>query len=167
MIRVLAITTALALVCAPSRGEQAPESAECRDLNQVTYASPDPQRLKQVSVSAGVNVDLAGHPAELSPQGTGRLFLLAADMTKPGPWSSTIVLVGNRARPLAVTVRVDDHANGGVRAQWLNEKLLFLQVWWGRIISTDFLLNVETRQFLYAEDANYGMSLMPCNEREM
>jgi hypothetical protein len=46
-----------------------------------------------------------------------------------------------------------DESNGGVKVEWLNEKLLFGQVWWGRIYSTDFILDVEQGKFIYREMA--------------
>jgi len=55
-----------------------------------------------------------------------------------------------------------DHASGGSSVQWLNEKLLFSRVWWGRIYSTDFILNVEKEQFIYREMAHYGEMIEPC-----
>jgi len=36
-----------------------------------------------------------------------------------------------------------DHGSGGVRTTWLNERLLFVQVWWGRIASSDLVIDVE------------------------
>ncbi len=60
-------------------------------------------------------------------------------------------------------LRVVDHASGGVQVQWLNEKLLFVEVWWGRIASTDLILDVSTKTFLYREMAEYGEMVQPCD----
>jgi hypothetical protein len=35
-----------------------------------------------------------------------------------------------------------DHGNT-FSANWINEKLLFVQVWWGRIASSDIILDVN------------------------
>jgi len=55
-----------------------------------------------------------------------------------------------------------NHASGSVSIRWLNEKLLFGRVWWGRIYSTDFILDVEKEQFIYKQMAHYGEMIEPC-----
>jgi len=55
-----------------------------------------------------------------------------------------------------------DHGNGGVSIQWLNEKLPYGSVGWGRIVSTDFVFDVERKGFIYREMANYGELVQPC-----
>ncbi len=34
---------------------------------------------------------------------------------------------------------------------WINEKLLCIRVWWGRICGTDLIFNVEQERFIYRE----------------
>jgi hypothetical protein len=51
-----------------------------------------------------------------------------------------------------------------VRPRWINDKLVFLEVWWGRIRATDMMLEVERAKWIYMQDADYsGMSLPPCD----
>jgi hypothetical protein len=50
-----------------------------------------------------------------------------------------------------------------VRVSWLNEKLVPLQMWRGRILSTDMILDVETRRLVYEQDANYNSLIVPCS----
>ena len=61
---------------------------------------------------------------------------------------------GNAARALDLSVTFLNHASGGVRANWLNERLLFLQAWRGRIVSTDLILDVEAKEFVHRDTAN-------------
>jgi hypothetical protein len=35
-------------------------------------------------------------------------------------------------------------------------------VWRGRIASTDMILNVDTGQVIYEQDANYNSLIIPC-----
>ncbi|PYN94847.1 MAG: hypothetical protein DMD91_26945 [Candidatus Rokuibacteriota bacterium] len=35
--------------------------------------------------------------------------------------------------------------------RWINEKLLFMRPWWGRIAATDIIYDVERERVLYAE----------------
>ena len=50
---------------------------------------------------------------------------------------------------------MSDHASYGVEHSWLNEKALFVRVWWGRIVSTDFVLDTDRVSFVYVEGVNY------------
>ena len=35
--------------------------------------------------------------------------------------------------------------------RWVNEKLLFMRAWWGRIMATDFVYDVEKEKMIYTE----------------
>jgi len=49
-----------------------------------------------------------------------------------------------------------------VEAHRVNDELLFVRAWWGRIVSTDLLLELDSGRFLYAKEANYGLLTQPC-----
>ncbi len=97
---------------------------------------------------------------QTSPQGTKRLVKTGPDYMKSGPWTTTVFIVVPDAQPIELSFL--DHGNGGVQVQWLSERLLFARVWWGRIVSTDLILDVEKSAFLYREMANYGDLVEPC-----
>jgi hypothetical protein len=40
--------------------------------------------------------------------------------------------------------------------KWVNEKLLFLRPWWGRILGTDLIYDVETEKIVYDETVTDG-----------
>jgi len=97
-----------------------------------------------------------------TPQGTRWFSETLPDYRKPGPWNTTII-IGDETGPfLRITAR--DHASGGVRNEWLNEKLLFLQVWKGRMVSDDLILDVTSGQFLYSERAGYDGNVESCDK---
>ena len=98
---------------------------------------------------------------EYSPQRTAWVSPSSPEYSRPGPWNTTVTIAapaGSKALQLAF----QDHASGGARVHWLNEKLLFGRVWWGRIYSTDFILDVENEQFIYKQMAHYGEMIQPC-----
>lgn len=35
--------------------------------------------------------------------------------------------------------------------RWVSEKLIFMRPWWGRIVATDLIFDVEREQIIYAE----------------
>ena len=40
--------------------------------------------------------------------------------------------------------------------RWVNEKLLFMRPWWGRILGTDLIYDVETEKIVYVETVTDG-----------
>lgn len=95
-----------------------------------------------------------------TPQHTRWLIEVGADYMKPGPWT-TRFYIGSGEHQTHLVLTVLDHGNT-ISAQWVNEKLLFGQVWWGRIYSTDFIFDAEQGKFIYREMAHYGELIQPC-----
>ncbi len=98
---------------------------------------------------------------EYSPQRTAWVSPSTPDTSRPGPWN-TDVTIAAPAGSKVLQLAFQEHASGGASVQWLNEKLLFGRVWWGRIYSTDFILDVEKEQFIYKQMAHYGELIEPC-----
>lgn len=96
-----------------------------------------------------------------SPQGTRWLIQILPDTMKPGPWTTRVYMGAGPSGP-DVELRFVDDAYGGVNVRWLNEKLIFGEVWWGRIYATDFIFDVEQRKFIYREMAHFGEMMEPC-----
>ncbi len=46
----------------------------------------------------------------------------------------------------------------GIKEKWVNEKLLFIQPWWGRIKATDIIYDVENEKIVYIESIFDGHS---------
>ena len=74
---------------------------------------------------------------------------------RPGPWTTRLYIFDVTAGHQYVRVELTDHASYDVQRTWLNDKMLFVRVSWGRIVSTDFVLDTEAIRLAYAEDANY------------
>jgi hypothetical protein len=138
---------------------------ECGDL-QVSYSQFDVAYNKRIllteSKDSPPKSTLKTDEASVSPQNTRWYAIVEPDFMKKGPWSSELRIAGVGLYGHSPRIRFIDHGSGGVHAQWLNEKILFIQVWWGRIVSTDLVFDVEKRVFLYKEDANYGEMIQPC-----
>jgi hypothetical protein len=153
-----------------SYSETSISDTECREYDEVYYEKPDEYVLSRINLEkldsdSELPSSLSDTTGEFSPQGTKHYIIQSADFTKHGPWNSSIYVLGNRANPLKIKIAFRDHGNGGVRARWLNEKLLFVQVWWGRIVSTDLILDLDAAQWIYMQNANYGKIIKPCDEK--
>ncbi len=49
---------------------------------------------------------------------------------------------------------------GLTNVQWVNEKLIFMRAWWGRIAATDILFDVESEKVIYSEPLTDGFMAM-------
>lgn len=143
----------------------------CDELDKVDY-EPETRLLgdKIVISTLDVNADdgkqVNGAEKLFSPHRTKWVKSKKPDTMRPGPWTTILFVEGNKANPVHLKLEFRDHASYGVDAKWLNEKLIFLQVWWGRIGSTDLILDVETNQVLYCESASYLQLILPCDQKE-
>ncbi len=99
---------------------------------------------------------------EFSAQGTRWLIVKKPDYLKTGPWSTTLYIGARGENRPFLELSFRDHGNT-FTASWLNEKLLYISVWWGRIASSELILNIEKRIFIYNETANYGQ-VTSCKE---
>jgi len=53
----------------------------------------------------------------------------------------------------------DSYPNFPPQARWISEKLIFIRVWWGRIVGSDLIFDVEKREFVYREMIHDGTHL--------
>lgn len=67
-----------------------------------------------------------------------------------------IVLDGNRG--VTITLK-DAYLNFPVRVTWVNEKLVFISVWWGRVAGTEMIFDIEKNEFVYREMVYDGAQL--------
>jgi hypothetical protein len=126
----------------------------------VSYSPASPESLEHLSIRRiTLDVSAAARIAALartnSPWGSRWVTCEPADFMDDGPWTSRLYILTGADSSHCVEVEARDHANSGVSFEWLNDRALFVRCWWGRIVSTDFVLDTETAHPLYMEDANY------------
>ena len=140
----------------------AQDAPKC-ESQAVRYRPFDLKFAKQVRVAVleSAYQEPADSEKQLAPQRTMWFVKTDPDYTKTGPWNTSIVI---SARPKGKAYRLTfvDHSNNSPNAEWLNEKLLFVQVWWGQVVSTDMVFDTEKGQFVYKEMANYSEITEPC-----
>jgi len=115
----------------------------------------------QINAPGRSETQLSTGDKVFSLQHTRWLTQALPDTTKPGPWT-TRVYVGEGESGPDVELRFVDEGSGGVSVRWLNEKLIFGEVWWGRIGATDFIFDLEQRKFIYREMAHFGELIQAC-----
>ena len=81
-----------------------------------------------------------------------------------GPWTTRLYIFAQKHPHECVEIEARDHASYGVDYKWLSDRILFVRCWWGRIVSTDFVLDVDTARSVYIQDTNY-LKLISSPER--
>ena len=61
---------------------------------------------------------------------------------------------------------VDRYPNFGLSLRWINEKLLWIRVWWGRVLGTDAVLDVESESFVYREMVHDGVQVFQQHQQD-
>lgn len=132
------------------------------DTEKVQYSPVEDKYLDKIKLQAVTELQVPdGVEKQFSPQRTFWLYAAQPNYQKDGPWSTTVLIKSADGKTMRKLTFLD-HGTGGVNLQWLNERLLFARVWWGRILSTDLILDVQNREFLYQQNAYYGQLMEPC-----
>jgi hypothetical protein len=143
---------------APAHAQEVPPC----DSAKVQYSPVEDKYLEKIKVQGVTELQVPDNvEKQFSPQRTFWLFAVQPNYQKDGPWTTTVLIKsadGSTMRKITFL----DHGTGGVKLDWLNERLLFARVWWGRILSTDFIVDVQNREFLYEQNAYYGQLMESC-----
>lgn len=91
---------------------------------------------------------------QFSPNKAYWFSVSAPDYTGQPPWN-TVILIHNEREDL-IKITLLDHNNSEITLTWINEKLLQISVWWGAIVGTDFIFDVEKEDIVYKEMVRDG-----------
>ena len=122
----------------------------------ISYEKPSPETLQNIKVArVSLTKDVLNKLATLPKDPTnGASWLVEEDpdTTHDGPWKTDVFILDDADTNRCVRIEIIDHVSGGVKHTWLKNKILFVEVWWGHIGFTDFILNTETCKIIYMED---------------
>jgi hypothetical protein len=136
------------------------------DDSPVTYSATSRDSLSRLSIRR-ITVDdsavarIATFSRTNSPWGSRWVACDLADTLHHGPWTTRLYIFTGTDSHRCIEVEARDHANGGVQYEWLSDKALFVRCWWGRIVSTDFVLDTESGNPVYIQDADYFRLILP------
>lgn len=132
------------------------------DTAKVQYSPVEDKYLDKIKIQAVTELQVSDDAEkQFSPQRTTWLYADEPNYQKDGPWTTTALIRSSDGHTLRKLTFID-HGTGGVKLEWLNERLLFGRVWWGRILSTDFILDIQNREFIYQQNAYYGDLMEAC-----
>jgi hypothetical protein len=114
------------------------------------HESPAPPEYRNRVKLGHSNVESRMAPKVLSPNGGYWFHDEPSSCDAPANGNRAITVFTERSPALQLTLVQADCRYPG-EARWMNEKLLFVRVWWGRVLGSDLILDVETEQLLYHE----------------
>lgn len=124
----------------------------------VTYDGPDSELALQLDgqlrLLASLPAILPAGKTERLPSAAGttaELLIHRPDTLRPAPWT-TVIDMNSRTGQRTVLEVSDARDVAVIR---LTEKLVFVQIWWGRIYSEDIVFDMAAGQFVYRELARY------------
>ena len=71
---------------------------------------------------------------------------------------TTELLITNQTTQFTLIFK-KTHPNFPAEARWINEKLVFIRVWWGRTGGSDFIFDAEAGRFIHEEMVHDGTIL--------
>lgn len=92
-----------------------------------------------------------------SPQDAATLTTYRFDSMKAG--AGMVVLAAHVRGRKPVFLSFDPARQ--VDAKWMNERLLYIQAWWGRMVASEMVFDVLDERFLYRKLTNYGFMASP------
>lgn len=126
----------------------------------VSYTRPSAENLQNIKIARvhltkEMAAHLAGLPKDQTEFGSRWLIEEKPDTMRPGPWNTHLYIFTSTDTNNCLRIDLLDHDHYEVHHNWLNEKMLFVRVPWGRIAWTEFIVNTETTHFAYIEDGMY------------
>ena len=151
LLAMLVLTTAWPVQAQTPRHHTPPA---CWSAPRITHGAWGEQPGERVSVARAVVPAAEGTAWTMSPNAAYRLRKIDPDLTAPPPWNTRIVIEAER--PEAVVVDLRNHGTATAYAVWVNEKLVLVRVWWGRVLGADLLIDAETGEIVWKETARGG-----------
>jgi hypothetical protein len=150
IMRLFSITFLLTLiaanVCASDNYPGLPP--DCWSESRIVHGSFVDQELFDKSVKIEAVEEL--QPITNKIYSTNKGYWFSKDGVRP-----EVVIQVDSEKDHLVNISIKD-VNGVSDEKWINEKLIFFRIWWGRIMATDVIFDVEDEAVIYSEPAMDG-----------
>ncbi len=161
----------LALALVLSSGLLGCTTVQSPRQDAVLYSTPSSAslqkiKIKRISLTGEQVAELASLPKDKTEFNSRWLVEEKPDTMRAGPWDTRLYIFDSADTNRCVRVELLDQAGYEIRHAWLNEKMLFIGVPWGRMAWTDSVLDTETLRFVYIEDGVYIRELDSQEGRE-
>jgi hypothetical protein len=121
------------------------------------FHEPFDQEFESQIVLSRTAVSADDVPKKIIPSGNGAYWFGVhyPDRTQSqgDPWNTRIMVYNERGYLVQLELKRIHYCRD---IEWINEKLLKVRVWWGRVVATDLILDVEKEKFVYQEMVHGG-----------
>jgi hypothetical protein len=119
------------------------------------YYSPSPERAKHLSISHEAS-GIFDQAKRVSSQSGSNSWFVTVDAvyTNNPPWNTTIFVGRQGKEKPFLKINVLDHGDT-LSVKWVTDRLLHINVWWGRFGMSDWLIDVDRGTVVYDELLNF------------
>jgi hypothetical protein len=119
------------------------------------YYSPTPDRPKHLSISREANGAFDPSKKVTSQLGGNSWLVTDAPVyTNVPPWNTTIFVGRTGSDKPFLKITVLDHGNT-LNVKWVTDRLLHINIWWGRFGMSDWIIDVDRGTVVYDELLNF------------
>ena len=154
MKQVFGLACAFVLLASTAMAQQYHTPPACWTAPRIVHGPWSEQPGERAVIVRAAEKEPDGAKWTPSPTGAYRLRQVDPDFTAPPPWNTRIVIEAER--PEAVIVELRNHGNATAYAIWVNEKLVLVRVWWGRVLGADLLVDAEKGEIVWKETVRGG-----------
>jgi len=90
-----------------------------------------------------------------SPNGAYWFYEQKPDTMKPGPYELSLDIFNERDYLIRLKI-LKVYGNFITDTNWINEKLIYITAWWGRVLGVNLIFDVESEKIIYKENVNDG-----------
>lgn len=94
-----------------------------------------------------------GIEGTLSPNGAFKFDITGRSNDADPEWYPRLQIFNERPYLLEIQFPNTKAISG---AEWINENLVFVRLWWGRVAGSDFIVDVEKETIVYQQPIRYG-----------
>lgn len=94
---------------------------------------------------------------KISPNNAYWFKIIEPDFNKEGPWSTEIYIFNERDYLIKIVLK--EHSNYIPEVFWINDKYLHIKVWWGRVLGSIFIYDVEKERIVIKEMIHDGTNI--------
>ncbi len=120
---------------------------DCWTESRMVHSAQSPNDVWKRNISIITRQSEKLKTGTLSPN-KGYMFVVEG-----GRPSEHVIIFAEKDHLIDITIR---DLVGLSDIRWVNEKLILMRIWWGRMTATDMLFDVETENVLYAEMVTDG-----------
>lgn len=93
-----------------------------------------------------------------NPEKTAYILTCKPDYEKPSPFQEEILIPSDK---FFYKVTLKDISSYETKYEWINNKLIFIRVWLGRVIALNLIFDIEKGSFIYKEVEDYLQTINP------